>query len=260
MDLKRAISKVKPEFFVAENVKGFVTIGEKNNSKYFKDGKIIKLGKLAQKIIKQLSNIGYNVYYELHNARNFGLPQDRERIIIVGVRKDIKFKFKFPIPTHDNNNYISMEDYGVKKIKCVDSEIFKEKKGRRKDYFSSRYMSRNRIRKWSQTSFTIPAEASQVPACPNCKSMWDSDVFEKNKPKDEDMPALFKKYEKHISKKLVRMSWKQCALIQGFPEDYEFAGDLRSTYKQIGNAVPPPLMKKIAECIMPYFKHKNSSY
>ena len=92
------------------------------------------------------------------------------RIIIVGVRKDIKFKFKFPIPTHDNNNYISMEDYGVKKIKCVDSEIFKEKKGRRKDYFSSRYMSRNRIRKWNQTSFTIPAEASQVPACPNCKS------------------------------------------------------------------------------------------
>ncbi|SVE50342.1 uncharacterized protein METZ01_LOCUS503196, partial [marine metagenome] len=82
-ELRRSIELVKPEFFVGENVKGLVTLGEKSKSKYFQDGKIAKLGKVAEVIIKELSEIdgGYNVSYELHNAKNFGLPQDRARII-----------------------------------------------------------------------------------------------------------------------------------------------------------------------------------
>ena len=263
-DLRRAIEFVKPEFFVAENVKGFVTIGERNQSKFFQNGKIVKLGKVAEAIIDQLSDTdgGYKVRYELHNARDFGIPQDRERIIIVGVRKDIDFEFKFPRPTHGRNpdDYVSMKEFGIDKIKVTDKEIFREPKGKRKDYFSSRYMSRNRIRKWNQTSFTIPAEASQVPASPDCTAMWNIDVTGKNRPKDSEWAEFRKKHDKDIAKDLVRMSWRQCAAIQGFPEDYEFSGDIRSIYKQIGNAVPPPLMQKIGECIMPYFEGKKSSY
>ena len=56
------------------------------------------------------------------------------------------------------------------------------------------------------------------------------------------------------------MSWRQCAAIQGFPDDYKFSGDVKSIYRQIGNAVPPPMMQKVAECIMPYFEGKESSY
>jgi DNA (cytosine-5)-methyltransferase 1 len=264
LDLRRAIENVKPEFFVAENVKGFVTIGEKNQNKFFENGKIVKLGKVADAIIKQLSETdgGYNVSYELHNARNFGIPQDRERIIIVGVRKDIDFKFKFPKPTHGKNSkdFVSMKDFGIDKIKVKESEIFRESKGDRKDYFTARYMSRNRIRRWEQTSFTIPADASQVPASPNCSSMWSIDVSGKNRPKDNEWPEFIKKHSKDIAKDLVRLSWRQCARIQGFPEDYEFSGDTKSIYKQIGNAVPPPLMQKIADCIMPYFHGKKLSY
>jgi len=262
-DLKRAISTMKPEFFVAENVKGFVTIGEKNQGKYFQNGKIIKLGKVAKAIISELSEIGYAVQYQLHNARDFGLPQDRERIIIVGVRNDLDFEFKFPKPTHGKNtdDFVSMKKYGINKIKFNDkTEVFREKKGTRKDYFSSRYMSRNRIRSWDQTSFTIPAEASQVPASPNCTKMWNIDVSSENRPKDSEWAEFRKNHDADIAKDLVRMSWRQCAAIQGFPKDYEFHGDVKSIYKQIGNAVPPPLMQKIAECILTYFKGKKSSY
>ena len=49
-------------------------------------------------------------------------------------------------------------------------------------------------------------------------------------------------------------------MIQGFPKDYPFCGDIVSKYRQIGNAVPPPLMEKIADCIMPYFEGEKSSY
>ena len=116
-------------------------------------------------------------------------------------------------------------------------------------------MSRNRIRKWTQTSFTIPAQMQvkflQVQIV---QQMWNIDVTGENRPKDSEWAEFRKKHDKDIPKDLVRLSWRQCAAIQGFPSDYEFSGDIKSIYKQIGNAVPPPLMQKIADCIMPYFK------
>jgi DNA (cytosine-5)-methyltransferase 1 len=276
-DLKRAISTVNPEFFMAENVKGFVTIGETTQRKFFDNGKIDKLGEVAAAIIDELENSGehgYHVECKLHNAKDFGLPQDRERIIIVGVRKDLDFTFKFPKATHGNEkhliDYVHLDNiyedkegkkFTIKDLK-KDDEIFREKKGKRKDYFSSRYMSRNRIRKWNEPSFTIPAEARQVPANPDSKHMWSPKNFASgtNRPKDNEWPAFREQHEKHISKSLVRLSWRQCAVIQGFPPDYPFSGDIVSRYRQIGNAVPPPLIEKVAECIMQYFKGKKSSY
>ena len=260
--LKRTITFTNPKFFVAENVKGFVTIGEDGKGKFFQDGKIIKLGDIAAAIKSELESTGggYNVQCEMLNAKDYGLPQDRKRIFIVGVRKDLDYKFEFPRPTHGPKNYVSMEEYGVKDIPSLEREVFKEKKGDREDYFSSRYMSRNRIRKWNQISFTIPAEAAQVPADPSCEKMWDIDVTGKNRPKDSDWTEFRKEHDKDISKDLVRMSWRQCAAIQGFPKDYKFHGDVNSIYRQIGNAVPPLMMQKVAECIMPYFEGKASSY
>ena len=264
-ELKRAISLVNPDFFVAENVKGFVTIGEKTKSKYFHNGKIAKLGAVAQAIVDELSAVGkgYDVKYELHNAKDFGIPQDRERIIIVGVRSDLGFEFKFPKPTHgkDLKDYVSMKDKKIDEIKFDNKkDVFRERKGKRKDYFSSRYMSRNRIRKWTEISFTIPAEASQVPLNPKCKKMWNIDVTGKNRPKDKEWAAFRKEHGKDIAQDLVRMSWRQCAAIQGFPKNYPFSGDTQSIYKQIGNAVPPPLMEAIARNIMPFYEGKKSSY
>jgi len=264
LHLKRAIDESNPDFFVAENVKGFVYMGEKTKKgPHFKNGKISQLGDVAQAIIDDLKLGGrYVVKYELHNAFHFGLPQERERIIIVGIRKDIseKFEFNFPEPTHDENNFVSMKKYGVPKFDKKSDEIFREKKEKHDDYFGSRYMSRNRVRKWSELSFTIPAQANAVPAQPDCK-MWDTkDGKRPMKLDDADWSKKRKEYESKISKSLTRLSVKQCAKIQGLPEKWEFAGELLSRYRQIGNAVPPPMMQKVAECIMPYYKGKKSSY
>ena len=132
------------------------------------------------------------------------------------------------------------------------------------DYFGSRYMSRNRVKEWDEVSFTIPAEAQQVPAQSGTK-MWntpDGKLPGKKKPRDSDAspytknrlkqtwPQFRKQHEKLISKDLKRLSYKQCAKIQGFdPKEWEFSGKLISQYRQIGNAVPPPLMKEIAKQI-----------
>ena len=98
--LKRAITLSNPKCFVAENVKGFVSIGEKGTGPYFdKDGKVIKFGTIAQAIITELEEIGvgYKVECKLLNAKDYGIPQNRERIFIVGIRNDIDSNFKWPI-------------------------------------------------------------------------------------------------------------------------------------------------------------------
>ncbi|MBT5171969.1 MAG: DNA cytosine methyltransferase [Candidatus Nitrosopelagicus sp.] len=264
--LKKAIDKGNPKFFVAENVKGFVSIGEKGGFQtYDKEGKL-NLGKVANAIVTDLekAGIGYKIKCEILNAMDYGLPQDRKRIIIVGVRNNLDFKFEFPKKTHGPGliPYMSMRDYGVEAIPGEKTETFREKKGKRKDYFGSRYMSRNRIKSWDDVSFTIPADAGQIPADPDSKRMWNKNITDEEirKVKDSEWTEFRKIHEKDINKKLIRLSWRRCAKIQGFEDDYVFKGDIKSKYRLIGNAVPPPLMEKVADCIMPYFEGKNSSF
>jgi len=263
--LKEAIRQGNPKFFVAENVKGFVSIGEKGHFQTYIDGEL-NLGKVADAIVTDLENAGkgYKVDCRILNAKDYGLPQDRKRIFIVGVRKDIAkdFEFKWPGETHgtESNPYTSMEEFGVKDIPLKKSETFMEAKGKRKDYFGSRYMSRNRIKKWDEVSFTIPADASQVPVDPSSEKMWNLKPEEVKGIKDSDWAEFRRIHDKDISKNLIRLSWRRCAAIQGFPPDYEFCGDIKSKYRQIGNAVPPLLMQKVGECIMPYFMGDKSSY
>jgi len=262
--LKEAISRGDPKFFVAENVKGFVSIGENSSFKTYHKGKL-QLGKVATAIVSDLESAGsgYDVTCDILNAMDYGLPQDRKRIFIVGVRKDLKFEFEFPKKTHGPGllPYVTMEEYGVKDIKREQSETFKDAHRGRKDYFSSRYMSRNRIRKWNEVSFTIPAEAAQVPIDPDSgKKMWNLSPKTVKKVKDSEWAKFRKDHDKYIPKSLIRMSWRRCAAIQGFSDDYEFCGDIKSKYRQIGNAVPPLLMQKVAECILPFFTGKTSSF
>ena len=75
-------------------------------------------------------------------------------------------------------------------------------------------MSRNRIRGWDKVSFTIPADAGQVPADPACKKMWDTPdgkVPGGKKPHDSEWTEFRKKHGDKISPDLVRLSWRQCA-------------------------------------------------
>lgn len=97
--------------------------------------------------------------------------------------------------------------------------------------FSSRYMSRNRKRNWDEVSFTIPAMAKQVTLYPGSPDMVKE---------GKDL------WRFGTSGETRRLSWREAAAIQTFPADMEFAGDLTSIYKQIGNAVPVKLAKFVA--------------
>ena len=206
----RILKAKMPLAFVGENVKGLLTMGD---------------GKIAEAIFAAFHECGYKVKCKLLNAADYGVPQDRERVIIVGIREDLqRCEFEFPKP---DVRRVSLRDAIGDMPRAKTCEVCDAP-------FSPRYMSRNRKRGWDDVSFTIPAMAKQVtlhPSSPDMIKLGKDDwMFGKGRTR--------------------RLSWREAAAIQTFPKDLEFAGDLTSKYKQIGNAVPVKLAERIGVALL----------
>ena len=151
----RIVKEKKPLMFVGENVKGLLTMGG---------------GTIIEAIVEDFSQCGYNVFYKLLNAKDYAVPEDRERVIIVGFRKDLNItEFEFPVP---RNYRVTMRE-ALKNIPEPEPDEVCNAP------YSSRYMSRNRKRGWDDVSYTIPAMAKQVTLWPGSPDMvkLDKDLW-----------------------------------------------------------------------------------
>lgn len=211
------INKKKPIAFVAENVKGILTLG---------NGEVIK----KIKTDFETAGLGYHVTIHTLNASDFGVPQDRQRVFIIGVSKTLTYDQEFSIDTN------LIEHKKLADILHIDSNY--NEKDLCTAPFSSRFMSRNRKRNWDSFSYTIPAMAKQVTLHPSSPDMIkvnkDCWIFGEGNTR--------------------RFTWREAAQIQTFPSELVFQGDLTSKYKQIGNAVPVKLAEKIAIMLKNYIK------
>ena len=205
------VEKKQPKAFVVENVKGLIS------RKHIQE---------FEKIIKTFEKVGYTVNYKLLNAKNYGVCQNRERVFIIGLRKDLNLHFTFPKVTHESSYVTLKETIG---------DLVEEPGEYYKGSYSSIFMSRNRKKDWNDISFTIQAGARQIPLHPDSPEMIK---IEKDK-------RVFAKTQCH---KLRRLSIKECARIQGFDDNFNFiANNISDKYSMIGNAVPVLLAHKIAE-------------
>lgn len=195
-----------PKVLIAENVIGIKTLGD---------------GAVFEKIVDDFSALGYTISAPTVNAKNYGVPQDRMRVIFIGIRNDICKKGAYIFPSGDPKVVTLRE--ALSELPPVDMKDVCQAP------FSSRYMSRNRKRDYEDVSFTIPAMAKQVALSPDSDGMVYVDVD---------------KFQFVGNNR--RLSYKEAAAIQTFPRDMEFCGDLDSKYKQIGNAVPVKLAEFIA--------------
>lgn len=232
-DFIRILKTKKPLFFLAENVSGMLA-GRHSEA--------------LKNIIQLFKNSGYVVTYELLNTSDFGVPQDRKRVIFVGYRRDLDKKFIHPSPTTLSIDHkLTLKDAiwdlrnNALPAKEKNQSNYEKCKVPNHEYmiggFSTIYMSRNRVRPWNGQSFTIQAGGRHAPIHPQAPEM---EHVEKNK-------KIFVTGKEHLYR---RLSVRECARIQTFPDDFIFDYDnVAEGYKMIGNAVPVDFAKILADQI-----------
>ena len=233
LDFIRIVGDKKPKFFVIENVRGILEERHKKSFNY---------------ILGSLAGLGYSVKYELLNAADYRIPQDRFRVFFVGIRNDITNIFNFPDSICSERITLSkaIGDLSVEPNLYNDGETVSENKyiSNHDVYngpYDDKYMSRNRVRSWDEVSFTIQAQARNIPIHPQAPKM----IF-LNKSRRLFVRDCINLYR--------RLSVRECARIQTFPDNFKFIyTDVKNGYKMVGNAVPPRLAFVIAEQVKKLF-------
>jgi len=156
-DYIRVLKDKQPLFFLAENVSGILANIHKE---------------AFEKILSEFSLAGYNVSYKLLNAANYNVPQDRERVIIVGYHKKMKMFYEFPegpkrfINLRDAIGDLKDSEPALKYNKTNGDNLEIPNHEHMIGNFSTIYMSRNRVRSWDERSFTIQAGGRHAPIHP----------------------------------------------------------------------------------------------
>ena len=238
----RVISIVRPKYFVAENVSGL---------------KSLNSGNFLKEQVEAYDKEGYNVSYQLLNAKDYGVPQSRKRLFIVGVRKDLNQMFQFPLPTHGKSTkktgplkpYASHGD-AIKALPLWPEGEFYERPHDPEGHFSWYYMSRNRKANWADPAFTVVANWRHItlhPASPVMTLTWSNlaDGWKQRWDFSDHYEHLEADSERQKLETPRRLSWRECARIQTFSSKFVPVGDVASKFTQIGNAVPPKLAKAI---------------
>lgn len=204
-----AVNKKNPMFFIAENVRGILSIDK---------------GNAIKKIKKDFENAGYFVTVNLVNMADYGIPQSRQRVFIIGQRKDFGTKTLFILPekTHGKN--------GVPKPwKSIKSalEHFPDP-DTENNYLNHKYSSyKVEFRDFTGHRASDPDKPSPT-------------ILARGNGKG-GVCAI-----PHYNGKR-RLTIRESATIQTFPEDFEFLGQMNSCYRQIGNAVPVAYAKLLGQ-------------
>ena len=227
----RILKAINPKFFLAENVSGMLS--NRHNE-------------AVKKIISMFNNAGYNVTVNLVNAKDYGVAQERKRVFYIGFRKDLNINFSFPKgSTEDNNKKITLRDviWDLKDtaVPSLEKNYHNTNAINNNEYFTGAYspifMSRNRVKDWDEQAYTVQASGRQCQIHPQAPKMI----------KVATNVCKFVSGKENLYR---RMSIREIARIQSFPDDFKFIyKNVNDAYKMIGNAVPVHLAFEIATSI-----------
>lgn len=227
-EFARVVDEVQPKLFIAENVKGFLT----------HDG-----GKTLATAVELLSELGYIVEYKLLNAADYGVPQLRERLILVGTRGDKKFAWpavQLPRPVLRDVLLDCPESAG-QSYSARDKQVF--------DLVPEGGNWRN-----------LPREvlANYVPYLLGKHGGGSTQTAKRLSLDDQSPTILTSPHQKTTARchptETRPLTVRESARIQGFPDDWSFQGGIAAQYKQIGNAVPVTLAKALGQAILDWSK------
>lgn len=216
--MARIVQEKQPKVFVAENVKGMMTLHK---------------GKIFKQVLSAFEEAGYITFPSLLNAADYGVPQKRERVIIVGIRKDIWTKqgdFVFPAKTN-MGTWVPLS-VAVPELAIEDKKYYFSERAVQGMKNAKKNMKRGLAQNLNEPCLTITSHLAKV-------SLNSRD------------PVLLVDPEKELYRRFTPL---EAARIQSFPDDFKFAGSETNAYKQIGNAIPPVLFWHITDKIIKYLE------
>lgn len=229
----KVIDRYKPKFFVAENVSGLASA---NGGEAF--------GTILQDLAE--SGNGYEITAHRYRAEEYGIPQTRHRIIIVGIDKSLGFHFRVPVPTH-RNRYVSAREALENPRISYDAPNNERK--------------RQALKVVERLKMILPGENVWTADLPthlklNVKAARLSQIYRRLHP---DKPSYTitasgggGTHGYHYAEPRA-LTNRERARIQTFPDDFIFSGSIESVRKQIGMAVPPLLSEILFTSILKTF-------
>lgn len=224
----RILNNKQPKFFLAENVSGMLAN---------------RHSEAVKNIVSMFEDCGYNVSITLVNAKNYGVAQERKRVFYIGFRKDLNVRFKFPVgSTIDDDKKLTLKDIiwdlQDTAVPTLERNRHNPDAVNNNEYFTGSYspiyMSRNRVKSWTEQAFTVQASGRQCQLHPQAPKMV----------KVGHNDCRFVEGQEHLYR---RMTVREVARVQGFPDEFKFIyTNVDDAYKMIGNAVPVNLAYEIA--------------
>ena len=249
----RAAKLIKPKYIIGENVDGLLSRKTDSGENFI------------DVIVSEFENIGYNITYKVCHVVQYGVPQLRKRLIIVGIRNDLNKTYVFPEPENNGKTnlpnlqnivqfnmkgaiQIDKEDFDMSTIpsECILTDMNNdETEDTTNIHPYLRLKAKTRNETYNDTvHYNLLSFAKRG-------SPIHAEIIDIRKPSKtiicsyDHQPRLFVPLQNKNGYFIRCLLPDELKQIQGFPADFEVLGVLKQKIKQIGNAVPPPLIKKI---------------
>ena len=214
-EMCRILREKQPMCFIAENVKGILSANKKE---------------AFPLIIEEFEKSGYSVTYSILNSVKCGVPQKRERVIIVGFRNDLNITFDFSsIPERNEEDYVPLKDV-IDSV--VDEKYFFSERAVQGMMKKRATMNKGRAQDISKPCNTVGSHLAKV-------SLNSTD------------PVLL------VDGRYRRFTPREVARIQSFPEEYKLTGTDSAQYRALGNAIPPVMFWYVARSVQSYLDKSN---
>lgn len=213
-EMCRILREKQPKCFIAENVKGLLSANK---------------GEAFPLIIGEFEKSGYQVTYKLINAAAFGVPQKRERVIIVGIRNDLGFRYTFPDDVFNEDEY---EVLGNVIEETVSEKYFFSEKAVQGMRAAKRDMNKGRAQDLNNPCNTVGSHLAKVSLNSTDPVLLDNGRYRRFTP-------------------------REVARIQSFPETFKLLGAEGAQYRALGNAIPPVMFWYIANQLCNLLRENN---
>jgi len=229
----RAVETKMPKVFVAENVKGLLTA---NN------------GQAIAQIMEDFARVGYKLSVDLYNFAQYGAPQLRERVLIVGVRNDIDYTYVKPAPVRTPGNYMTAGEAlkGVEKVEHNNEH--------------------QNIKDKTRTMLKLIPEGGNFTSIPKDSPYYVKGMIshvyrrlDRNKPSTTIIAGGGGGTWGYHFEEPRPLTNRERARLFGYPDDFVFEGSITEVRHQIGNSVPPVAAQVVAQHLLPAFQAAMST-